>query len=223
MENPVAVIGGAGSVGRLVVAGLVARGEQVRVVSRRARAAAGGTQAFQADVRDRASLAAPLAGCSAVVFSVEPGTANSGPNSPEATMHSGVRNMLDAATAGGEKPHIVLVSQIYVTRKNHPINATGRMLDWRLAGEDAVRASGLPYTVVRPSWLTGGPGGTAVRLEQGDRGDGQITRQDVADACVEALYSPAAVGKTFEMYNTSGGARADWDVLFANLQPDAVR
>lgn len=133
MENPVVVVGGAGSVGRLVVAGLLERGEQVRVVSRRARSA-GAAQTFQADVRDRQSLATPLAGCSAVVFSVEPGTASSGPNSPEATMYQGVVNVLDAATAAGEKPHIVLVSQIYVTRKNHPINATGRMLDWRLAG-----------------------------------------------------------------------------------------
>ncbi|GJF35102.1 hypothetical protein KNE206_78020 [Kitasatospora sp. NE20-6] len=219
MENPVAVVGGAGRVGRLVVAGLLEQGERVRVVSRRARGA-GAAESFRADIRDRASLAAPLAGCSAVVISVEPGTADSGPNSPEATMYQGVRNVLDAATADGGKPHIVLVSQIYVTRKGHPINAQGRMLDWRLAGEDAIRASGLPYTVVRPSWLTDGRRGGAVRLEQGDLGDGQISRQDVADACVQALYSPSALAVTFEMYNAPGTARTGWDELFQGLAPD---
>ncbi|WP_405018327.1 NAD(P)H-binding protein [Kitasatospora sp. NBC_00070] len=220
MDNPVAVIGGAGSVGRLVVAGLVSRGEQVRVVSRRARPG-GSVAAFRADVRDRESLGAPLAGCSAVVVSVEPGTSDSGPNSPKATMYDGVLNVLDAATAGGEKPHIVLVSQIYVTRSNHPINSTGRMLDWRLAGEDAVRSSGLPYTVVRPSWLTGGGTG-GVRLEQGDTGDGQISRQAVADACVQALYLPSARSLTFEMYGAPGSAPADWDDLFQALAPDSA-
>ncbi|MFG2823116.1 SDR family oxidoreductase [Kitasatospora sp. NPDC048365] len=221
MENPVAVVGGAGRIGRLVVAGLLERGEEVRVLSRRPRGAQAGAEPHQADVRDRQSLSLPLAGLSAVVISVEPGTANSGPDSPEATMYRGVLNVLDAATAGGEKPHIVLVSQIYVTRKNHPINRTGRMLDMRLAGEDAIRRSGLPYTVVRPSWLTGGSGGTGVRLEQGDTGDGEITRQDVADAVVQSLYSPAARSLTFEMYNTSGGVRADWDDLFSTLTPDS--
>jgi uncharacterized protein YbjT (DUF2867 family) len=222
-QGPVTIIGGAGRIGRRIVHRLQERGVPVRVTSRDVRRARrvvpGGVPLEQADVRDPASLTGPLAGCRAVVFSVEPGTADSGPNRPETTMFQGVRNVLDAAGAA----HVVLVSQIYVTRTDHPQNRYGRMLDWRLAGEDLIRARGGPYTIVRPSWLTDARGsGQAVALEQGDTGDGQISRDDVADACVHALWSPAADGKTFEMYNVAGPSATDWDQLFARLRPDHV-
>jgi uncharacterized protein YbjT (DUF2867 family) len=169
-------------------------------------------------VRTGAGLAEALEGARAVVYSVEPGTAQSGADRPETTMYRGILNVLEHC--GPHTERFVLVSQIYVTRSGHPVNQYGRLLDWRLRGEDAVRASGVPYTVVRPSWLTGSPGGGRVRLEQGDRGDGQISRADAAAACVHALTEPAAAGKTFELYNEPGPARP-WPELFAALAPDA--
>lgn len=121
---------------------------------------------------------------------MEPGTDASGPDSPETTLHSGVRNVLDALREAPGSPHFVLVSQRHVTRRDHPMNAYGRMLDWRLAGENAVRSSGLPYTVIRPGWLTDEPDHGQLHLDQGDVGDGFVTRPQVADACVQSLYSP---------------------------------
>jgi uncharacterized protein YbjT (DUF2867 family) len=133
-------------------------------------------------------------------------------------MFDGIRHVIGAVGAG---THLVLVSQIYVTRRDHPQNDHGRMLDWRLAGEDLIRDSGLPYTIVRPSWLTDRrDAGDAVRLEQGDRGDGRISRDDVAAACVSAISSPGANGLTFEMYNEVGPAPTDWTAMFAALVPD---
>ncbi|TQF04887.1 NAD-dependent epimerase/dehydratase family protein [Kitasatospora acidiphila] len=225
MDSPIAVIGGNGRIGRLVVDKLLDRGERVRVLGRGPRAArrAGEVEYFRADVRDPGTLAAPLAGLSALVFSVEPGTSDSGPDSPEATMHRGVLSALAAATADGSRPHVALVSQIYVTRKSHSMNSYGRLLDWRLAGEDAVRGSGLPYTVVRPSWLTDRhAAGSQVRLEQGDTGEGKICRDDVAEALVNALYLPEGSGLTFEIYNESGSAASDWPRLFGALRHDSA-
>ncbi|PRX97088.1 SDR family oxidoreductase [Allonocardiopsis opalescens] len=220
MTSPVTVVGGAGRTGRLIVADLLAQGVEVRVVSRRAGRAADlrsrGVATFDADVRDGRGLDAALAGSAGVVYLVEPGTANSGPDRPETTLYQGVRNVLAACSPQLER--FVLVSSIYVTRPDHYFNEWGRLLDWRLRGEDAVRASGFPYTVVRPSWLTDEPAGRAgVRLERGDRGDGKISRSDVAQACVHALSSPAAVGLTFEMYTDPGVAREPWEALFAGL------
>ncbi|GAB7044733.1 MULTISPECIES: SDR family oxidoreductase [Catenuloplanes] len=223
-EGPVTVIGGAGRIGRRIVSRLRERGVPVRVTTRDVRrsrsAVPGDVPLAHADVREPASLAPPLRGCAAVVFSVEPGTAGSGPDRPETTMFQGVRHVLDAV---GPAAHVVLVSQIYVTRADHPQNRYGRMLDWRLAGEELIRARGGPYTIVRPSWLTDSRGaGEAVRLEQGDTGDGRICRDDVADACVRALSTPAAIGTTFEMYNVAGPSATDWDTLFARLRPDGA-
>lgn len=224
MTSPVTVVGGTGRIGRLVVDGLLGQGVEVRVLSRRAGRAADlarrGAKLYDADVRTGEGLEPPLGDTRAVVFSVEPGTAQSGPDRPEATMYQGIVNVLNACGPGVER--FVLVSQIYVTRPEHSINQYGRMLDWRLRGEDAIRAGGLPYTIVRPSWLTDRAGGAGLRLEQGDRGDGQVTRADVAAACLHALTEPAAVGKTFEMYNEAGRAPAAWGELFASLAPDPV-
>ena len=224
MISPVTVVGGAGRTGRLVAADLLAAGAEVRVASRSATRTAtdlvaGGATAFDVDVRrDGPGLAAALTGAAAVVYTVEPGTANSGSNRPETTMYQGVRHVLAHCSAS---TRFVLVSSIYVTRPEHQFNEWGRLLDWRLRGEDAVRASGLPYTVVRPGWLLDDRSGRAVRLEQGDQGDGQVTRVDVARACVQALVCPSAIGVTFELYNRSGPAPADWEPLFATLTKDA--
>ncbi|MFJ5776482.1 SDR family oxidoreductase [Streptomyces sp. NPDC093094] len=225
MQNPIAVVGGAGRLGTRVTRRLTEQGHRVRVVSRRPQSGRLplGVELHRADVRYADSLTPALRGCAGVVFTVEPGTADSGPDSPETTMHDGVRNVLAAATAQGERPHVVLVSQIFVTRREHPMNSYGRLLDWRLRGEDAVRASGLPYTVIRPSWLTDDAfAGAGVRLEQDDRGDGWVSRGAVAEACVQALRVPEAVGKTFELYNEPGEAPHDWSPLYRRLTPDRL-
>jgi hypothetical protein len=76
-----------------------------------------------------------------------------------------------------------------------------------------------PYTIVRPSWLTDRPA-TGVRLEQGDTGDGRISRDSVAAAVVAALFSPASRGKSFELYDDPSGSSIDWETAFAGLADD---
>jgi uncharacterized protein YbjT (DUF2867 family) len=93
----------------------------------------------------------------------------------------------------------------------------------RRRGEEALRASGRPYAIVRPSWLTDEAGGEqAIRLEQGDTGEGHIARSDVAAVVVAALGSPGAHGKTFEIYNEPGSPPADGDTAFKTLAKDQV-
>jgi uncharacterized protein YbjT (DUF2867 family) len=226
MDNHVVVVGGTGRTGRLVVQRLLERGEQVRVVGRsieRARRRLPPAAQFhRADVREPAGLEVPLRGCSALVYCVEPGTDDAGYDRPEATMHLGVGNVLAAATAGGGRPHLVLVSQVHATHRVHPLNAFGRLLEWRFAGEELVRSCGLPYTVIRPGWLSEArAGGEGVRLEQGDQGAGHVARGDLAEACVQALYSPSACAVTFEIFNRPGGT-PPWDQAFARLRLDPV-
>jgi uncharacterized protein YbjT (DUF2867 family) len=82
------------------------------------------------------------------------------------------------------------------------------------------RRCGAAYTIVRPSWLPDEPGGGGVRVEQGDRGDGEISRDDVAAACVAALADRNAHGKTFELYADLEASAADWPAIFARLAAD---
>lgn len=214
MTAPILVIGGGGRTGRLIVARLLRDERDVRVLARH-----GGD--VDADVvigtitsRDDVRRAAGDAG--GVVVIVESSVAP-GPNGPEAVHFHGVENVLAAAPPAAA---IVLVTQIYITRPEAYESVRDVILA-RRRGEQALRASGRPYTIVRPSWLTDEPGGEqAIRFEQGDSGEGQIARADVAAVVGAVLSSTRARGKTFEIYNEPGAPATDWDAAFAVLGED---
>jgi hypothetical protein len=139
-------------------------------------------------------------------------------------------------------PRYVHVSSAGVTRPNRPgINvdqeppavklndALGGLLTYKLAGEDAIRESGVPAVVVRPCALTEEPIGAPLEIDQGDVIKGKIPREDVADLCVSLLTLPSAVGTTFEIKSTipfsqpwEGNAAAaprDWAAELSGLKP----
>uniref|UniRef100_A0A453SNF3 NAD(P)-binding domain-containing protein n=1 Tax=Aegilops tauschii subsp. strangulata TaxID=200361 RepID=A0A453SNF3_AEGTS len=70
----------------------------------------------------------------------------------------------------------------------------------RRAGEDALRRSGLGYTIVRPGPLQEEPGGQrALIFDQGNRISQAISCADVADICVKALHDSTARNKSFDV------------------------
>ena len=190
------VIGGAGRTGRHIVERLLRDGAAVKVLSRN-----------PDHVPD---------GVDAVVVVVESAmNDDASPNGPTAVHDEGSRHVVSAAAPD---THVVMVSQIYITRPE-AFPAAAEIIAARGRGEQALRDSGLPYTIVRPSWLTDEPGGRqALRLEQGDTGDGKVSREDVAEAVVQALAHPQARGKTFELYGEPGEPPADWGPLFDALR-----
>ncbi|MGK5677880.1 NAD(P)H-binding protein [Actinoplanes sp. URMC 104] len=99
--------------------------------------------------------------------------------------------------------------------------------DWKRRGERLVRASGLPYTIVRPGWFDyHAPGRLRLVMKQGDRNwagdpsDGVVSRRQIAEVLVASLTSAAAAGKTFELAAQQGPPTSDLDPLFDGLQPD---
>ncbi|XZN92440.1 MAG: CIA30 family protein [Microcoleus sp.] len=131
-----------------------------------------------------------------------------------------------------ELPRFVMVSSAGVTRPGRPgINLEeeppavrmndmlGGILTWKLKGEDCVRSSGIPYTVVRPCALTEEPGGKALIFDQGDNIKGKVSREDIAQLCVEALDFPEACNVTFEVKEgENGNAPGDWKGLFSGVK-----
>jgi uncharacterized protein YbjT (DUF2867 family) len=178
-------------------------------------------QLLQGDVRDPASLRAAMQGVTYIVSSLGSNTFNDPTNSPEMVDYQGVRNLAEAAKAAGVK-HYVQVSSLGVTNPNHPLNRFGKVMDWKLKGENALRASGVTYTIVRAGGLADEPGGKAgIRALQGDRLEGgRITRADVATVCVKALGDRHARNKTFEIVAGEPGAQVDWAKFFKVLAAD---
>jgi uncharacterized protein YbjT (DUF2867 family) len=138
------------------------------------------------------------------------------------------------AYGGATLPQFVLVSSAGVTRPGRPgINLDeeppavklndqlGGILTWKLKGEDSLRDSGIPYTIIRPCALTEEAGGKQLIFEQGDNIRGKISREDVAELCVQALQNPKARNLTFEVKEGENSTKSiDWQRLFSNLEPD---
>ncbi|HET6499394.1 MAG TPA: NAD(P)H-binding protein [Amycolatopsis sp.] len=202
------VVGGAGRTGRRITERLAKDGHRVVVASRNPE----GDETVELDLASGTPLPS-LTGADGVVISVEP---PKDPGAADAVMHLGVAAV--AESAAREDIPVVLVSQIYLTRAaEHP--EMSERIEARARGERALRTSGAQYTIVRPSWLHDlTPGG--VRVEQGDTGEGRISRDAVAEAVVAALFDPAASGKTFELYDDPDSDTPDWPTVFAALSPD---
>lgn len=144
------------------------------------------------------------------------------------------------AYGGPILPQFIMISSAGVTRPGRPgINLEeeppavrmndqlGGILTWKLRGEDAVRESGLPYSIIRPCALTEEPGGKALVFEQGDNIRGKVSREDIAELCIQALEQPKACYVTFEVKEADNSVEpglpqstddsSDWERLFSNL------
>ena len=220
----VLVAGATGGTGSLVVAELQKQGYPVRAFVRSTAKAAerlgADVEAVAGDLKDTASIAAALDGVGAIINAAGAGGGGSGDNTPEKVDYEGARNLAEAALAAGVG-HYVLVSSRGVTDDDHYLN---RMFDnvmlWKRRGEEAVAASGVPYTIVRPGGLSDDPGGVqTIIFEQGDTRSQGIwnTRADVARVCVAALKHEAARNKIFEIHAEDGEPQADFAAEFATL------
>jgi uncharacterized protein YbjT (DUF2867 family) len=226
-RDTVLVAGGTGGTGRQVVAQLLADGRYaVRVMTRNpeaARAALGAqVELVGGDVREPATLAPALAGVRYVVAAVGSNQRKDPSNNPEAVDYAGTRNLALAAKAAGVQ-QLVLVSSQGVTNVREPLNQwLNNILVWKYLGEEALRKSGVPYTIVRPSGLNDKPGGQAVLFAQGDTAKerGFIPREDVAAVCVAALGRADALGKTVEITGDPSRPRQDLSAEFARLAVD---
>ena len=137
---------------------------------------------------------------------------------------------------GGEKtPQFIMISSAGVTRPGRPDldlsqeppavrmnDQLGGILTWKLAGENSIRESGLRYTIIRPCALTEETEKQELYLEQGDNLKGQVSRDAIADLCLDLLKTPEAINKTFEVSKTSDvNVNQNWQTQLSNLSPDA--
>jgi len=218
------VAGATGKTGSLVVAELQRQGYPVRAFVRDTAKAAERlgpeVEAAAGDLKDADSIAAALGGVGAVINAAGASGGGGEDNTPEKVDYEGARNLADAAYAAGVDQY-VLVSSRGVTMDDHFLNRMfNNVLIWKRKGEEAVAASGIDYTIVRPGGLGDGEGGQqTIVFEQGDaRSEGIfINRADVGRVCVAALKHDAARNKVFEIHAVEGEPQADFGANFEAL------
>jgi uncharacterized protein YbjT (DUF2867 family) len=213
----VLVVGATGRIGSRVVAAAQSLDLPVRALVRdvgRAERTLPGVELARGDLEQPGSLAGALEGVDAIVFTHG---GNGSPDQARRIDYGGVANVLHALD--GRTPRIALMTSIGVSRQGR--GSVGELLDWKRRSERLVRASGAPYTIVRPGWFDHvGSGDERLVFEQGDTGNGGIGRDQLADVLVRSLLTDTAVGRTFELFAEAGPAPGDWDGLFAGVRSD---
>ena len=220
------VVGATGSIGQLVVTEALRQGHKVRTLVRtagKARNLPASAQVIIGDVTEPETLIDAVDDIDAVVMTL--GSEGFGKAGAEAVDYGGVRNVLSAL--GERTVRIALMTAIGVTNRTGDYNRRTEAHDWKRSAERLVRASGRPYTIVRPGWFDyNAANEQRIVLLQGDTrqagdaSDGVIARAQIARVLVDSLTSDAASGKSFELVAEKGAAQADLDPLFDQLEPD---
>ena len=137
-----------------------------------------------------------IAGSDAVVFAAGAGP-GSGPERKE-TMDYGGAVKLIAAAKKARVGRYVIVSSMGANPDAPGDDTFSVYLRAKGGADDAVRASGLDWTVVRPGGLTNDPGTGRVKLGENLR-RGQVTRDDVTAVLAAVLDSPNTLGRTVDL------------------------
>ncbi|MDB4894919.1 MAG: putative NADH-ubiquinone oxidoreductase [Firmicutes bacterium] len=210
----VLVAGGSGFIGSHIVRRLAEKGHQVVVMSRHPERAKGrvpaGVTFRTGDVSDPASLRSAMAGIDVVVAAVQ------FPNHPVEKPTKGytyvkvdgegTTSLVAAASAAGVKRFI------YIGGAGTRPGQTAPWFQGKLMAEQAVRESGIPYTIFRPSWVYGPDDRTLNKFAAFARllpfipviGNGRTRVQpvfvdDVAEAVAASIAMEKAAGQVYEI------------------------
>lgn len=206
----VLVAGATGLVGGEVCRLLRAAGTPVRALVRPTASmekvgalAAIGCEVATGDVRDRASLDAACAGAEAVICTISAMPFSWAPDNTIETVDLGGVKQLVAATRAAGVRHMV-----HTTFSGH-IDRDFPLRNAKRAVEDALRQSGLAYTILRPSyfmevWLSPAAGFDAAGAHATIYGSGHsrlswIATGDVARFAAASLTTPAAANAVLEL------------------------
>ncbi|WP_345764041.1 SDR family oxidoreductase [Diaminobutyricibacter sp. McL0608] len=194
----IVVTGATGKLGRLVIDNLLARGvdaAEIRAAGRNAEKletlAGLGISTVVIDFEDPSTLAPAFTGADVLLLV---SGSEVGKRMPQHT------NAVDAAIAAG-------VGRIVYTSAPHADTTELALAPEHKATEELIRASGIPFTILRNNWYTENYVGPLEQARQTGTvvaavGDGRIasaTRNDYADAAAVVLSTPGHEGKIYEL------------------------
>ena len=200
----IAVIGGSGRTGKLIVKALAAQGDEVVATIRNPRHMAEMARLgaiaviIDLDTSPLADFTIALGGADAVVFA-----AGSAAGESSALDRKGMVRSIRAAKKANVPLFLTIASIGASTGMRLEGKwATDEMRDYykqKRAGNKALRESELNWIIVEPGELTDKKGTGKVELTTKPIEEGRIPRGDVAAVVVALLAEPKAIGKAFQL------------------------
>lgn len=210
------VVGATGSLGGRITRGLLAKGEDVRILVRhnspseelakqgRANTAQSlldaGAQPAWGDLKDRDSITAAVKGVDTVIVTATT-TQRWGEDNLEAVDRKGMLDLIEEARRAGVGRF--LYTSVQGAGPDHPLELF-RIKD---ECERAIKSSGMSYTILKPSvfmeiWIglmVGLPlmtGQTITLIGQGDHAHNLMSEADVAEYMIAMIDHPAALNQS---------------------------
>jgi uncharacterized protein YbjT (DUF2867 family) len=196
----IVIAGGHGQIARQLGRLLADRGDRVRGLIRNPDQAgdleAIGVEPVVFDLERDDGLATAIEGADVAVFAAGAGP-GSGAARKETMDRDGAIKLIEACKADGVGRYLIVSSM------GAKPGVTGDevfevYLRAKFEADEAVRASGLDYTVVRPGALTDDPGTGRIAVAP-DLARGSVARADVAATFAAMLEAPNTIGKTLDL------------------------
>ncbi len=195
----ISIVGGHGQIAMLLHPILKDKGHHIRGIIRKEEQSDdlrnAGAEPVLCDIEKEEDISEAVGKVDAVIFA-----AGAGPGSGaerkwtvdrdgaikliEAAKKNGIKRYVMISAMGVEKPGGNEVFQIYQKAKAE--------------ADEALRTSGLDYTIIRPGRLTDEPGTGRVKLAP-ELSRGEIPRADVAVVLAEVLEAPETAGHQFDL------------------------
>lgn len=197
------IVGATGNLGGAVTRMLLAQGQPIRILVRSQSnylpLADAGAQVVLGDLKERGSLDAACQGADTVITTAT-SAARGGEDTVQTVDLEGNRHLIDAALAAGIQQFIFV--SVLTADPSSPVP----FLQAKGQTEDALRASGIPYTIIAPNGymevMVAGIVGMPAMMGQpvtivggGRRKHSFISASDVAAFILAAISNPAAINQ----------------------------
>ncbi len=142
-------------------------------------------------------FAEALEGCDRVVFTAGSGGHTGGDKTLLVDLYGAIRAIEQSEARGIE--HFVMVSAL---RTDRPLEGPPAMRHYFVAkklADDRLRASSIPWTILRPGRLTDTAGSGRVTTDVSRASGFDISRENVADCIAAALRQPSARGQVVDL------------------------
>ena len=214
----IVIAGGHGKIAMLLHPLLTARGHQVLALIRNPDHAAevreAGAEPVLCDLEQEPDISGAIGKADVVVFA-----AGAGPGSGAARKFTVDRDaaikLIEAAQKNGIRRYVMISAMDVETPRGDEVFQA--YLQAKAEADEALRKSGLDYTIVRPGRLTNDPGTGRVTIGS-QLPSGEIPRADVAAVIAQVLETPATAGQQFDV---TAGEQAVAEAMAAFLSAAA--
>lgn len=148
-----------------------------------------------------------------------------GNNTPKDIDYESVRQMAMAADNQDIK-QFILISSMGVTHPFHFLNIFGKVLTWKLKGENALRGTNLNYVIIRPGRLIDEgfyPAKCVLYQDDEIHRNAHISREEVGQAVLECIANPEVERVTFELFRDDNAEPKEFKARLEELIPDKTR